>query len=82
MPKSKGRPLNRIAKALQSLRQRIVRRNPGSTNSSHIEQLKDRRDYRQSLIHRLATAHGVRRQVLETKLAEVEHQIAKLRGAA
>jgi hypothetical protein len=44
------------------------------------EQLKDRRDYRRTLIERVATAHGPRKAQLEEKLAVVEGQIKELRA--
>lgn len=52
---------------------------PSRKTDRRAEQLQDRRDYRQALIHRLATAHGVRKAQLEEKLAAVEGQIKELR---
>lgn len=43
-----------------------------------VEQLKDRRDYRLALIHRVATAHGERKGRLNVRIAEIETQISGL----
>lgn len=44
------------------------------------EQLKDRRDYRQTLIYRLERARGQRRLDLDNKLVVVEREIGRLKG--
>jgi hypothetical protein len=46
------------------------------------EQLKDRRDMRVALIHRLEHCHSSRTPKLKGQLAAVEGQIARLRGTA
>ena len=45
-----------------------------------VQQLKDRRDYRQSLIHRRAYAQPDRGIAIDAKIATVEAEIRKLEG--
>lgn len=84
MPKSNGRPLNRISH--KQWHERFEREDRQKQRIAHVPGLSvtegrraDRRDYRQTLIHRLATAHGDRKTRLEQGLQEVEQQIRELK---